>query len=93
MMTNALTKAVEKGTAKSIFTPNLKMAGKTGTARFEYWKPGPENISSKFRRILSCGQSEIHMFVMINQPDPSKRILWIYRCSASFQGDCRKDFP
>src|SRR5690606_26685347 len=41
MMTGALTKAVEKGTAKSIFTPNLKMAGKTGTARFEYWKPGP----------------------------------------------------
>ena len=27
MMTEALTKAVEKGTAKSIFTPNLKMAG------------------------------------------------------------------
>jgi cell division protein FtsI (penicillin-binding protein 3) len=24
MMTNALTKAVEKGTGKSIFTPNLK---------------------------------------------------------------------
>ena len=35
MMTSALTKAVEKGTARSIFTPNLKMAGKTGTARFE----------------------------------------------------------
>lgn len=28
MMTHALTKAVEKGTAKSIYTPNLKIAGK-----------------------------------------------------------------
>lgn len=40
MMTDALTKAVEKGTAKSIFTPNLRMAGKTGTARFDYGKAG-----------------------------------------------------
>ncbi len=30
MMTNALTKAVEKGTGRSIFTPNLKMAEKQG---------------------------------------------------------------
>ncbi len=27
-MTAMLTKAVEKGTAKSIFTPNIKLAGK-----------------------------------------------------------------
>ena len=52
LMTAMLTKAVEKGTAKSIFTPNIKLAGKTGTARFEYWKPGPTKYQSKFCRIF-----------------------------------------
>ena len=52
MMTSALTKAVEKGTGRSIFTPNLKMAGKTGTARFEYWLR-PNEISCIVCRILS----------------------------------------
>lgn len=36
MLTNILVKTVEKGTAKSIFTPNIKLAGKTGTARYDY---------------------------------------------------------
>ena len=32
LMTAMLTKAVEKGTAK-VFLPNIKLAGKTGTAK------------------------------------------------------------
>ena len=72
MMTNALTKAVEKGTARSIFTPNLKMAGKTGTARFEYWKPGPAKYQASFAGFYPADNPKYTCIVMVNQPDPSK---------------------
>lgn len=72
LMTNALTQAVEKGTAKSIFTPNLKMAGKTGTARFEYWKPGPAKYQASFAGFYPSDSPKYTCIVMINQPDNSK---------------------
>ncbi len=72
MMTEALTKAVEKGTARSIFTPNLKMAGKTGTARFEYWKPGPAKYQASFAGFYPADNPKYTCIVMINQPDNSK---------------------
>ena len=71
MMTQALTKAVEKGTARSIFTPNLKMAGKTGTARFEYWKPGPIKYQASFAGFFPADDPKYTCIVMINQPDNS----------------------
>lgn len=67
MMTEALTKAVEKGTAKSIFTPNLKMAGKTGTTRFEYWKGGGKYQAS-FAGFYPADDPKYTCIVMINQP-------------------------
>lgn len=73
MMTHALTKAVEKGTAKSIFTPNLKMAGKTGTARFEYWKRnGPMKYQASFAGFYPADNPQYTCVVMVNQPDVSK---------------------
>ena len=66
-MTEALTKAVEKGTAKSIFTPNLKMAGKTGTTRFEYWKGGGKYQAS-FAGFYPADDPKYTCIVMINQP-------------------------
>ncbi len=72
LMTTSLTKAVEKGTAKSIFTPNLKMAGKTGTARFEYWKPGPAKYQASFAGFYPSDNPKYTCIVMINQPDNSK---------------------
>lgn len=72
MMTHSLTKAVEKGTAKSIFTPNLKMAGKTGTARFEYWKPGPMKYRSSFAGFYPADKPKYTCYVMISEPDVSK---------------------
>lgn len=68
MMTDALTKAVEKGTAKSIFTPNLKMAGKTGTARFEYWKPGPMKYQASFAGFYPADNPKYTCVVMVHQP-------------------------
>jgi cell division protein FtsI (penicillin-binding protein 3) len=72
MMTGALTKAVEKGTAKSIFTPNLKMAGKTGTARFEYWKPGPMKYRASFSGFYPADNPKYTCYVMVSEPDVSK---------------------
>jgi cell division protein ftsI (peptidoglycan synthetase) len=71
MMTRALVKAVEKGTAKSIFTPNLKMAGKTGTARFEYWIPGTRKYQASFAGFYPADKPLYTCLVMINQPDIS----------------------
>ena len=69
MITDALTKAVEKGTAKSIYTPNLKMAGKTGTARFEYWKKGgPMKYQASFAGFYPSDNPKYTCIVMINQP-------------------------
>lgn len=72
LMTEALTKAVEKGTAKSIFTPNLKIAGKTGTARFEYWKKGPAKYQASFAGFYPSDAPKYSCIVVINQPDNSK---------------------
>ncbi|MDO5616094.1 MAG: penicillin-binding transpeptidase domain-containing protein [Cruoricaptor ignavus] len=72
MMTQALTKAVEKGTARSIFTPNLKMAGKTGTARFEYWKKGPMKYRASFAGYYPADQPKYTCYVMVSEPDVSK---------------------
>lgn len=72
MMTDALTKAVEKGTAKSIFTPNLKMAGKTGTARFEYWKKGSMKYQASFAGFYPSDNPLYTCIVMVSQPDNSK---------------------
>ncbi|WP_417427888.1 penicillin-binding transpeptidase domain-containing protein [Halpernia sp.] len=70
-MTSALTQAVERGTAKSIYTPNLKIAGKTGTARFEYWKPGPFKYQASFAGFYPSDNPKYTCLVMINQPDTS----------------------
>jgi cell division protein FtsI (penicillin-binding protein 3) len=72
MMTSALTKAVEKGTAKSIFTPNLKMAGKTGTARFEYWLPGPMKYRASFAGFYPADKPKYTCYIMISEPNTAK---------------------
>lgn len=72
MMKDALTKAVEKGTGRSIFTPNLKMAGKTGTARFEYWLPGPMKYRASFAGFYPADNPKYTCYVMISEPNTSK---------------------
>lgn len=71
MMTSALTKAVEKGTGRSIFTPNLKMAGKTGTARFEYWLPGPRKYRASFAGFYPADDPKYTCYVMVSEPNTS----------------------
>lgn len=72
ILVDALTQAVEKGTAKSIFTPNLKMAGKTGTARFEYWKKdGQRKYQASFAGFYPSDKPIYTCIVSINRPDPN----------------------
>lgn len=73
MITNALTKAVEKGTARSIFTPNLRMAGKTGTARFQYWRKDlPPQYQASFAGFYPSEDPQYTCIVVINKPDVRK---------------------
>ena len=48
------------------------MAGKTGTARFEYWKPGPSKYQASFAGFYPADNPKYTCIVMINQPDNSK---------------------
>lgn len=68
LMTRILTKTVEKGTAKSIFTPNIKLAGKTGTTQIEYWKAGPPKHQSSFAGFYPADNPKYTCIVMVNQP-------------------------
>ena len=73
LMVSMLTKAVEKGTAKSIYTPNIKLAGKTGTARFEYWKKNePAKYQASFAGFFPADNPKYTCIVVINRPNTSK---------------------
>lgn len=62
--------AVEKGTSRSIYTPNLSMAGKTGTAQVEYWK-GKGNYQASFCGFFPAENPEYSCIVVINKPKTS----------------------
>lgn len=63
-LVDALTKAVEKGTARSIFTPNLKMAGKTGTARLNIGKKVQRNTKRHLQGFIRL----INRFIRVSFP-------------------------
>lgn len=72
ILTNALIESVEKGTPKSSFTENFKIAGKTGTKRLEYWKPGPAKYQASFVGFFPAENPKYTMYVSINEPKPEK---------------------
>lgn len=67
-----LKNVVERGTAKSLYSPNFSMAGKTGTAQTEYWE---EDWSSNRRYISSfvgyfpAEDPKYTSIVVIHKPD------------------------
>ncbi len=71
LMEKMLIEAVESGTAESIFTPNLKMAGKTGTAQYEYWnwKNGERKYQASFCGYFPADNPKYSCIVVINQPN------------------------
>ncbi|MGM5630499.1 penicillin-binding protein [Apibacter raozihei] len=64
-----LTYAVETGTSRSIYTPNLSMAGKTGTAQVEYWNKGKGRLyQASFCGFFPAENPEYSCIVVINKP-------------------------
>jgi cell division protein FtsI (penicillin-binding protein 3) len=61
--------AVETGTSRSIYTPNLSMAGKTGTAQVEYWNKGKGRLyQASFCGFFPAENPEYSCIVVINKP-------------------------
>lgn len=64
-----LTYAVETGTSRSIYTPNLSMAGKTGTAQLEYWNKGKGRLyQASFCGFFPAENPEYSCIVVIHKP-------------------------
>lgn len=70
-----LKNVVKRGTAKSLYSPNFSMAGKTGTAQTEYWMPGwkanPRYVSS-FAGYFPAENPKYSCIVIIHKPSTRK---------------------
>jgi len=72
-MTGMLKKAVSDGTAKNIFTEHYEIAGKTGTARVEYWiKDQPMQYRASFAGFFPADNPKYTCVVIIHKPDRRK---------------------
>src|SRR5690606_7181540 len=72
-ITEMLKKAVSEGTARNIFTEHYEIAGKTGTARVEYWlKDQPMQYRASFAGFFPADNPKYTCVVIIHKPDRSK---------------------
>lgn len=72
-VTEMLRKAVSEGTAKNIFTEHYEIAGKTGTARVEYWiKDQPMQYRASFAGFFPADNPKYSCVVIIHKPNRSK---------------------
>ncbi|MEM0519177.1 MULTISPECIES: penicillin-binding protein [Aequorivita] len=66
---------VKRGTGKSLYSPDFSMAGKTGTARTEYWFPdwnsNPRYISS-FAGFFPADNPKYSCIVIIHKPSTKR---------------------
>src|SRR5690554_3673859 len=74
-ITEVLKYTVQRGTGRSLYSPDFSMAGKTGTARTEYWKPDwskdPQFISS-FAGFFPAENPKYSCIVIIHKPSTKK---------------------
>lgn len=72
---DVLKNTVKRGTGMSLYSPNFSMAGKTGTARTEYWLPdwrsNPRYVSS-FAGYFPADNPKYSCIVVIHKPSISK---------------------
>lgn len=72
-VTDMLRKAVSEGTARNIFTEHYEIAGKTGTARVEYWiKDQPMQYRASFAGFFPADNPKYTCVVIVHKPDRSK---------------------
>lgn len=66
---------VKRGTGKKLYSPDFSMAGKTGTARTEYWMPRWENdprYISSFVGYFPAENPKYSCIVVIHKPSTKK---------------------
>src|SRR5690606_30910463 len=72
-ITEMLKTAVSDGTAKNIFTEHYEIAGKTGTARVEYWiKNQPMQYRASFAGFFPADNPKYTCMVVVHKPDRRK---------------------
>jgi cell division protein FtsI (penicillin-binding protein 3) len=68
-----LANVVRQGTAKHLYNPAVPLAGKTGTAKLDYWK---EKNSRKYRASFAgyfpADQPQYSIIVVVDRPNPDK---------------------
>lgn len=69
ILTDALTKSVEDGTIKTDVDKYLKVSGKSGTTRLEYWKPGPTKYQASFVGFFPAQKPRYTCIVIIREPN------------------------
>lgn len=74
-ITDMLTRVVTDGTARNIFSEHYKIAGKTGTARVEYWlKDQPTRYRASFAGFFPADNPKYSCIVVVHKPDNNKGI-------------------
>lgn len=74
-ITEMLRETVASGTGRNIFTEHYEIAGKTGTARVEYWiKDQPMQYRASFAGFFPADDPEYTCIVMIYKPEKKKGI-------------------
>lgn len=74
-MVDMLTKVVSEGTAKNIFSEHYEIAGKTGTARVEYWlKDQKMRYRASFAGFFPADDPKYSCIVVVHKPENHKGI-------------------
>lgn len=74
-ITEMLRKAVSDGTARNIFTEHYEIAGKTGTARVEYWiKDQKIRYRASFAGFFPADDPKYTCIVVVHKPENNKGI-------------------
>lgn len=74
-ITQMLTKVVSEGSAKNIFSEHYAIAGKTGTARVEYWlRDQPLRYRASFAGFFPADNPRYSCIVIVHKPQNNKGI-------------------
>jgi len=74
-MVEMLTRVVSEGTAKNIFSEHYEIAGKTGTARVEYWiKDQKMRYRASFAGFFPADEPKYSCIVVVHKPENHKGI-------------------
>src|SRR5690625_6666864 len=70
-----MTRVVSEGTAKNIFSEHYEIAGKTGTARVEYWiKDQKMRYRASFAGFFPADDPKYSCIVVVHKPENHKGI-------------------